>query len=133
MLKGGSGHDRLDGGSGRDTLYGGSGKDAFLFTVAPSAGNLDSLRDFSPKDDAIWLENKLFQGIGSGSLAKPKTMLAEAFHLGTAAADAQDRILYDQGSGSLFYDPDGTGAAAAVRFAVIATKTALTHADFLVI
>jgi serralysin len=60
-------------------------------------------------------------------------MLADAFHLGAAAQDAEDRILYDQATGSLYYDPDGIGAAAAVKFAVVATRKALTLSDFYVI
>ena len=98
-LRGGSGHDRLDGGSGRDTLYGNSGKDAFLFTTKLGASNVDTLRDFQPVDDVIRLENAIFKGIGSGSLAKPKVMLADAFQLGAVAQDAEDRILYDQATG----------------------------------
>jgi Ca2+-binding RTX toxin-like protein len=132
-LRGDSGNDRLDGGTGKDTLYGGSGKDAFLFTTKPSSSNVDTLRDFSAKDDAIWLENAIYKGIDSGSLAKPKTMLADAFQIGAVAQDAEDRILYDQATGSLYYDRDGTGAAAASRFAVVATKKALTHQDFFAI
>ncbi len=128
-LRGGSGQDRLDGGLGRDALYGGSGKDAFLFTTKLGRSNVDTLRDFQ-LNDAIWLENKIFKGIGSGSLSKPKTMLEDAFHLGPTAQDAEDRILYDQATGSLFYDPDGTGPAAALRFAVVATRKALTVHDF---
>jgi Ca2+-binding RTX toxin-like protein len=128
-LRGGSGQDRLDGGLGRDALYGGSGKDAFLFTTKLGRSNVDTLRDFQ-LNDAIWLENKIFKGIGSGSLSKPKTMLEDAFHLGPTAQDAEDRILYDQATGSLFYDPDGIGAAAALRFAVVATRKALTVHDF---
>jgi Ca2+-binding RTX toxin-like protein len=132
-LRGGSGHDRLDGGLGRDTLYGNSGKDAFLFTTKLGGSNVDTLRDFQPVDDVIRLENAIFKGIGSGSLKNPKKMLADAFQLGAVAQDAEDRILYDQATGSVFYDPDGTGAAAAVRFAVVANKMALTRSDFYVI
>ena len=106
-----------------------SAKDAFLFTTKLGSSNVDTLHDFQ-LSDAIWLENKIFKGIGSGSLSKPKTMLEDAFHLGPTAQDAEDRILYDQTTGALSYDPDGIGAAAAVRFAVVATRKALTVHDF---
>jgi Ca2+-binding RTX toxin-like protein len=131
-LRGASGNDRLDGGLGRDVLYGNTGKDAFLFTTKLGSSNVDTLRDVQ-LDDAIWLENAIFKGIGSGSLAKPKVMLKDAFHLGSVAQDAEDRILYDQASGSVYDDRDGSGAAVAVKFAVVATKKALTLSDFLVI
>ena len=64
--------------------------------------------------------------------------LAAAFKdLGVTGAkvDADDRIIYDRGTGALSYDADGSGIAAkAVQFAVIDNhdKVALTHLDFLV-
>jgi cysteinyl-tRNA synthetase len=54
------------------------------------------------------------------------------FHLGTAAADAGDRIIYDQPTGRLYYDPDGTGARAQVLFAVLDNHAAITSVDFLI-
>ncbi len=129
----GGGGDRLNGGAGKDQLSGNSGKDAFLFTTKPGSSNVDVLRDVSSKDDAIWLENAVFKGLGSGSLAKPRKLSSDAFHVGSAAADAEDRDIYDTATGSLFYDRDGTGAAAAVKFAVVAKKTALAFHDFFVI
>jgi len=47
---------------------------------------------------------------------------------------ADDRILYDTASKSLFYDADGAGGAAAVKFATIGTLTgSLDHTDFFVV
>ncbi|HWT13405.1 MAG TPA: hypothetical protein VN231_11670, partial [Allosphingosinicella sp.] len=57
---------------------------------------------------------------------------AAAFRQGAAAADASDRIVYDQATGQLFYDGDGSGAAAQILFATVAAGTALTSADFIV-
>jgi Ca2+-binding RTX toxin-like protein len=58
-------------------------------------------------------------------------MLAEgAFQLGTAAADADDRIIYDSATGKLFYDADGNAAGAQVLFAQVTAGTALTDVDF---
>jgi Ca2+-binding RTX toxin-like protein len=50
-----------------------------------------------------------------------------------AAQDADDRIIYDTGTGKLFYDFDGSGAGAAVQFAQLAAGLALTNADFYVV
>ena len=55
-----------------------------------------------------------------------------AFHSGTAAADASDRIIYDSATGKIFYDSDGTGAAAAIQFAKVTAGLVLTQADFIV-
>ena len=68
------------------------------------------------------------------ALTTPGTLSAAEFHLGTAAHDFDDRIIFDAATGNLFYDRDGTGSAAAVRFAVLSGVTGtVTEADFLVI
>jgi Ca2+-binding RTX toxin-like protein len=47
--------------------------------------------------------------------------------------DGNDFIVYNKTTGALSYDADGSGSGAAVKFAVIENKVALTAADFLVI
>ena len=65
-----------------------------------------------------------------GSAGKLK---ADAFHLGKKAADAEDRVIYDKGTGNLYYDADGTGKIAAIKLAVLANKATLKLSDFFVI
>jgi RTX calcium-binding nonapeptide repeat (4 copies) len=133
-LMGGAGGDWLAGGPGKDSLYGGAGRDIFVFDSKRNPKtNVDALRDFSHKDDSIHLDDAFFKGIGKGFAAKPGKLLKDAFHAGKAAADAEDRILYDRTTGALSYDPDGSGAAEAIRFAVLPRKPALAASDFLVI
>jgi len=48
-------------------------------------------------------------------------------------ADASDRIIYNNATGQLFFDPDGTGAAAAVHFATLTGAPAITASDFTMI
>ena len=80
------------------------------------------------KQELIALENAVFASIGpAGALA------AARFKVLGAGVDADDRILYHRASGTLFYDPDGSGAQARQVFAVIDTAPALTAADFLVV
>ena len=77
------------------------------------AGNIDQLPDFQVGIDKIGLDDNEFSGLATGFLAPG------AFRTGTSALDADDRILYDPVSGALLFDPDGSGAAAAVQFAVL--------------
>lgn len=128
ILLGDVGNDDLFGGAGNDVLTGGRGQDDFVFNTAPSGStNFDRITDFSAVDDRILLENAVFTRLAAGGLA------ASQFVLGTQAQDANDRIIYQRATGTLWYDRDGTGAAAKVAFADLADGTALTAADFLVI
>ncbi len=53
---------------------------------------------------------------------------------GTGAHDADDRIVYNPGTGALWYDADGNGAGAAVQIATLTGLAgALTQADFMVV
>jgi len=127
-LSGGSGNDILNGGRGHDRLTGGTGSDVFRFGIAVTASSSDRLLDFSSADDRIQFDNAVFAQLGAnGALA------AAAFRLGAAAADASDRIVYNQATGQLFYDADGSGAGAAVLFATLTGNPALTASDFTVI
>ena len=53
----------------------------------------------------------------------------------SSAHDPDDRIIYNTTSGALFYDPDGLGGEASVRFAVLgsASHPAITSGDFLIV
>lgn len=126
-LDGGRGNDRLTGAEGRDTLTGGLGKDSFVFKASAVAENADIIRDFSSQDDTFRISQAFFTNVGSkGKLG------SDAFHRGTKAADAEDRIVYHKATGSLYYDPDGTGAEAQVKIATLSNKAALALSDFIV-
>jgi len=133
VLKGGAGKDRIHGQEGKDTLTGGSGKDVFVFDRKPNKSrNVDKITDFNVKDDTIYLENKYFK-VGSGSLSKPKKMASKYFYKGAKAHDSNDRIIYDQKKGYLYYDPDGTGSKAAIKIATLSKNLKMTYSDFYVI
>lgn len=114
-LEGGDGDDVLNGDAGADVLIGGAGHDTFVFDVKPGRGEVDRILDFAPWEDTIRLDRAAFAGLdqGRGMLA------AEAFRWGSQAIDADDRVLYNPWDGSLYYDRDGSGAAAAVKFAEV--------------
>lgn len=127
-LYGGDGNDELRGGLGRDTLTGGAGRDAFEFHSKLSKSNVDVIRDFSPKDDRFELSPSIFKTSG-----QPLSYIKSGeFWKGTKAHDADDRILYNQKTGVVYYDPDGTGAEQAMAFAKVKAGTKLTYKDFFI-
>jgi Ca2+-binding RTX toxin-like protein len=127
-VAGNTGHNILDGGFGADTLNGGGGGDVFRFSTALGADNVDRIFIFDHAADTIQLDHAVFASLGTGALA------AGAFNKGTSATQADDRILFDSASKSLYYDADGMGGADAVKFATIDTlKGGLDHTDFLIV
>ncbi|TFF22003.1 hypothetical protein E3C22_15250 [Jiella endophytica] len=127
-LDGAAGRDTIDGGLGNDMLTGGRGSDVFAFSSTLGANNVDTVTDFSlVEDDAIWLDDVVFTALSVGALS------SAAFTIGAMAADASDRIIYDQTNGRLLYDADGTGGGAAIHFATLDAGLNLTADDFLVV
>ncbi|MGO4705996.1 hypothetical protein AB4072_09500 [Microvirga sp. 2MCAF38] len=141
LIKSGAGKDRLNGGDGNDTLSGGleadqltggNGNDVFLFDSRLNATNIDTIVDFVAGTDKIHLARSMFAAFAEGDVNK--TLSANAFVLGTAAQDADDRIIYNAATGQLLYDRDGSGAAAAQVFAILSTKpTNVTHESFFIV
>lgn len=127
-LDGGGGDDRLAGGLGGDRLTGGSGADSFVFDTRLGHGNVDHVTDFASPDDVFRLDHAVFSRLAIGALAPEQFKT-----LGLAKADADDRILYKQKSGELFYDADGSGRKEAVLVAVLDNHATLDHTDFLIV
>ncbi len=127
-ITGNSGTNVLNGLSGNDTLTGRGGTDFFVFSSALGAGNVDTITDFNEAADTIRLQNTVFTGLPTGALA------AAAFQANNTgqASDASDRIIYEADTGNLFFDADGDGAGARVRFAILDAGLVLTEADFFV-
>ncbi|MBB4041421.1 Ca2+-binding RTX toxin-like protein [Microvirga flocculans] len=136
VLKGGSGKDRIYGYLGKDTLTGGKGQDAFVFNTKPNTKkNGDKITDFNVKDDAIWLENKIFTKLGkAGSEAKPALLKKSYFVKGAKAKDKNDYVIYDDKKGKLYYDADGSGSKyKQVEIATLSKKLAMTYKDFFIV
>jgi len=49
-----------------------------------------------------------------------------------AATTSAHRIIYETDTGILRYDPDGTGAAAAIAFAIMDGLPSMNNADFII-
>lgn len=133
-LDGGAGNDRLYGGLGKDVLTGGAGSDQFIFDSALGSTSIDTITDFTAGNaDRIVLDDDIFTALGITGNSAGVALTASKFQLGSVANDAGDRIIYDQTSGKLYYDADGTGSASAIQFATLSTQPALAATDFLVI
>jgi Ca2+-binding RTX toxin-like protein len=139
-LYGGLGTDTLNGGLGNDTLAGGAGADNFVFNTALNGTlNVDKITDLNVID-TIKLENAgatLFSMLTGAAVVGPGSVLtAQSFWSAAGAVtahDATDRIVYNTTTGDLYYDRDGLGGAAAIKFAVLTTHPAITNADFVII
>ena len=76
-LDGGAGNDRLRGGDGDDLLIGGGGKDKMTGGAgrrpvpvqrAAVAKNADKITDFTPGEDLILLDDRIFTKLDPGAL-----------------------------------------------------------------
>lgn len=112
------GDDVLGGGAGRDMLSGGNGLDYFFFdSVSRKDG--DKILDFGfgGTRDKIVLLQSAFGDLALGALA------ADQFVAGSAALDANDRIIFN--GRNISFDADGSGSGKAVIIAQ------LTYAEVL--
>ena len=136
-LKGNGGNDTLAGGRGVDLLTGGNGADVFLFDTQMATSNVDRIMDFKIADgDQIRLDRKMFPG-GFTATDAGITLNENAFALSTATKTAQTRVVYNQTTGEIFFDADGsTATKAPILFAKLdnaGTKPLLTAHDFFIL
>jgi Ca2+-binding RTX toxin-like protein len=131
IIDGGDGADTIKSYQGSDTLTGGSGNDNFVFnTTLDAVTNVDTITDFNVAADTVQVDNAIFT-----ALTATGTLAVSAFKdIAAAPKDADDRIIYNSGTGNLYYDADGSGAAFGnVKFAALTGAPAVTAADFVVI
>ena len=126
-INGLGGDDILQGREGNDLLTGGDGADKFLFNTALNASNnVDTITDFSHNDDTIQLSKSIMSNLG-----KLGALSINDFKLSTQTLDSSDRIIYDQDSGALYYDADGSGSrSAAVQIALLGISSHPTNIDY---
>jgi serralysin len=127
-LRGYGGNDHLLGGLGNDRLYGGANNDWFVFNTRPGASNHDTVYDYSASHDTIQMDNAVFVRLGA-----PGALNAAFFHVGPHAADANDYLVYNNGTGGLFYDDNGSAFGHEVLVAAFVNRPALTYHEFTVI
>lgn len=127
-LSGLDGNDVIDGLGGNDRYIGGSGADTFRLSVAPNAkSNVKTIEDFVSGEDNLDINAKTFKWKGDylGQL------LEENFGSNAtgAAETAEQRFIYNNTTGELFYDADGSGKGKAVLMAILEGSPDLLASD----
>ncbi|MEH1889917.1 MAG: calcium-binding protein [Nostoc sp.] len=127
ILIGGKGNDILIGGKGNDSLIGGSGTDTFAFNSFNQG--IDRLDDFKATNELIQVTA---DGFGGGlSIGSLKT---SQFTLGASATTSTQRFIYNNITGALFFDQDGSASAfTQVQFAQLSAGLSLTKNNFAVV
>jgi Ca2+-binding RTX toxin-like protein len=131
-LMGGAGNDWLQGGGWSDTLSGGAGADSFVFAEKGTA-NVDKVLDFVSSTDEVLLDNAAFSALGAASTWGVGDVRFYAAAGATSAHGANDRLVYNTSSGSLYYDADGSGAGAGQIIATFHGHPAIVASDITVI
>ena len=126
VFDGGAGNDTVTGGGNLDVLTGGAGSDLFPY-LSPTEGG-DLILDFTPGKDKIGISAS---GFGSGLSVGP--LSASSFILGTSALDENDRFIYNDRTGRLFFDQDGSGSSSQQLLATLITIPTLNASSIAVI
>ncbi len=115
---------------GSDTLRGQAGADTFVFDRPIGADNVDRILDFNTNEanegDILQMKQTYFPGIVKGVLD------AAHFVAGTAALDADDHFIFDQASGQLWFDADGSGAGGQELVVTFDQNALVTASDILI-
>ena len=127
LVGGQRGADTLIGNAGNDVLTGDQLGDTFVFNVAPGAANADLITDFTSGSDTLLLDGNDFASIGAGNFGAGDARFA-ANTSGTAQ-DASDRVIFETDTGQVWYDADGSGAAARQLIATLQGGATLVATD----
>ncbi|MEH2067494.1 MAG: calcium-binding protein [Nostoc sp.] len=126
-LKGGNGNDTLTGGKGNDSLYGGGGIDTFVFNSFNQGS--DRIYDFNATNEVIQVS-----AAGFGGGLSPGVLKTSQFKIGTSATTTSQRFIYNNTTGALFFDSDGSaGAFTQVQFAQLTAGLSLTNNNFVIV
>jgi hypothetical protein len=130
-LEGDGSDDSLYGGSGNDLLTGGAGADTFNFGNDFVTGEafislgLDTITDFQLEVDKIQLQRSAFSAL-------PETLSFAIVTDDSLAVTSNEIIVYSQGTGSIFYNANGSadGFGAGGSFAILTGNPSLAAIDF---
>ncbi|PHM08199.1 hemolysin [Nostoc sp. 'Peltigera malacea cyanobiont' DB3992] len=124
---GASGKNTFKGGKGNDNLYGGAGTDTFVFNSFSEG--VDSIYNFNVTNELIQVSAAGFGGALSSGL-----LSASSFTLGASATTSNQRFIYNNTTGALYFDQDGSaGGFAQVQFAQLSGGVSLSQNNLLVV
>lgn len=135
-LIGNEGNDTLIGGQGNDTLTGGAGADRFQYITnsafsSPDIGN-DIITDFNRSQGDKFVLGKTTFGL-TGNIG---TVLATSQFASVATDDlakgSTARIVHSQGTGTVFYNPNGATIGGEGFIFDSGFKSALLNTDFII-
>ncbi|MDZ8023529.1 MAG: putative Ig domain-containing protein, partial [Nostoc sp. DedQUE11] len=136
-LDGGTGSDSLIAGLVNSTLFSAVGHDVLIGVTGQNSFNLaetlsavdEIMTGFTVGNDTIFISKAEF-----GLSQSQDTILKESlFRLGTSATTLSDRFIYNQATGSLFFDKDGVGSAAQVQIADFSNQVMLNSTNIIAI
>ena len=124
-LIGNASANELRGDLGTDLMTGGGGNDTFEFLEGSGLGQGDRITDFLASGVAANIDVLAFR-------VSEYTGLTGTLRLvnGTAATQAGGTFVYNAANDTLFWDQDGTGAAAMVAVVILSNVAALSAANF---
>jgi Ca2+-binding RTX toxin-like protein len=133
IIYGDAGDDLLAGGSSSDFLAGGAGNDQFIFGgtgLAFYTLGLDTVSDFTSGDQLV-LSTTTFTALTS-AMGSGFSVASEFTSVTSNADTSSARIVYDQSTGALLYNQNGSAAGFGTggQFAVIAGNPVLAVNDF---
>ncbi|MEH2355530.1 choice-of-anchor D domain-containing protein [Nostoc sp.] len=137
LLRGGNGNDLLIGGQGNDTLVGGVGADSFLYDTNSifnsTVVGIDTIADFNRSSgDKIRLDKTTFTAITS--VVGTGFSNASDFQISSLGALSNAVIVYDQMTGQLLYNQNGSvaGFGSGGQFAQLTGAPNVTASDFII-
>ena len=121
-IEGGGGNDVLRGGGGVDTLSGGAGGDIFAWVELYASSAADTITDFTAGSDKLQF-NRVQLGLDEGELPE--------ITLGSQAVGGGSQFIFQESTGRLWYDTDGSGGTASVLVAKLVDAEAPEINDFM--
>ncbi len=124
-IRGNSADNVFAGDGGADLLTGGGGNDRFEWYEAGHFGQGDRITDFNASGAAANVDRLGFDTFAFSGMTTTLRLVN-----GTAATQAAGTFIYNAANDTLFWDRDGTGAAAAVAVVRLDNVAALSAANF---